>query len=160
MLKTLTMNEDNNREREERDDILPSLEEAGLAFLYLIDRRGGREEGVIRWVERGAAAVPLLHRQRAGSVLQSLRNQSSQIIWWVYCRVILYIYIYISVHFLPFCFWPAPQWHWLTLQRWGSQNWRVGRRDGKSSVEIKRVKEGRKPDWMTQRKYEPCRAKL
>lgn len=66
------MNEDNNREREECDDILPSLEEASLAFLNLIDRRGGREEGIIRWVERGAAAVPLLYRQRAGSVLQSL----------------------------------------------------------------------------------------
>ncbi len=104
MLNTLTMNEDNNREREERDDILPSLEEAGLAFLYLIDRRGGREEGVIRWVERGAAAVPLLHRQRAGPVLQSLcgheKSVQSNNIFVVLC----YIYIFTYVHCLPFCF--------------------------------------------------------
>lgn len=56
----------------DRRDALSSFEDAGPAFIHLFYGGGGGQEGVIRGVEGGRAAVPLFYRQRAGSVLQSL----------------------------------------------------------------------------------------
>ena len=55
------------------DEPSPSLPEAArLALVHLVDRRGGGEQGVVRGVEGRRAAVPRVHRQGAGPVLQSL----------------------------------------------------------------------------------------
>ena len=54
----------------------PSLPEAArLALVHLVDGRGGGEQGVVRGVEGGRAAVPRVHRQGAGALLQSLNTE-------------------------------------------------------------------------------------
>lgn len=55
-------------------NLLSSLEEARLALIQLIDGWRGGEEGVVGGVEGGRAAVALLYRQRAGTILQGLRK--------------------------------------------------------------------------------------
>lgn len=63
--------------REIAVDVLSFFEDAGPAFVHFFNGGGRGEEGVVRGVERGRAAVSLFYRQRAGSVLQSLHNKSS-----------------------------------------------------------------------------------
>lgn len=62
--------------REIAVDVLSFFEDTGPAFVHFFHGGGRGEEGVVRGVERGRAAVSLFYRQRAGSVLQSLHNKS------------------------------------------------------------------------------------